>query len=153
LAIFRAVAIPRDVSIPRDVAITLDVAKYTQYLLLQYCIEAIFDLGELATHAYSPRAMSRRSSQPALRFAPLPTLEQLARNHPGWLDEAISPKEAARIVGWSPQTLATRRSRGGAAPRFLKAGGKVNYTRRSCFEFLARCARRTTSDEPLDDVE
>lgn len=76
----------------------------------------------------------------------MPTFEEIVRSRPDWLDGAISEAEAAEIVGLAAATLATRRSRGGDAPVHIKIGASVRYTRRSCFEFLARRTRRTTVD-------
>jgi len=76
----------------------------------------------------------------------LPSLEEIARSHPGWLDSAITEAEAAEIVGLAAPTLATKRSRGGDAPAHVKIGASVRYTRRTCYEFLARRMRRTTVD-------
>ena len=51
----------------------------------------------------------------------LPTLADLCRNRPTYLDEAITAAAASAITGDPVSTLATRRSRGGG-PEFLKLG-------------------------------
>ena len=67
----------------------------------------------------------------------LPRLGEVLTNSPGWLDEAIDTAEASRIVGFTPRTLDTWRSRGGGPP-FLKLGRRaVRYQRRALFEWLA----------------
>ncbi len=49
----------------------------------------------------------------------------------------VGPKEAAEILGMSPQTLANWRSMGGG-PRWLKVGGRVFYEYRELNEFRER---------------
>ena len=75
----------------------------------------------------------------------LPAFEDILRENPGWLDEAVSTAEASRITGSPVATLETTRVRGGG-PVFYKLGKKVIYTRRSCFEWLAARRRTSTSD-------
>ena len=67
------------------------------------------------------------------------------RDNPGWLDEVVDTKEAARIVNESPATLCSKRTRGGG-PVFVTMGAKVGYTRRDLFEYIAARRRHSTSD-------
>ena len=80
---------------------------------------------------------------------PLPSLLDIAakalRQNPGWLDELVGEKEAAKILNSSPATLATQRCRGGGPP-FVKTGAKVNYRRRRLFERIIENERTSTSD-------
>ena len=76
----------------------------------------------------------------------LPSLAEVLSDSPGWLDEAIDTAEAGRIIGFTPRTLDTWRSRGGGPP-FLKLGRRaVRYQRRTLFEWLER-QRRDTADK------
>ena len=76
----------------------------------------------------------------------LPTLADILKDSPGWLDEAIDTAEASRILGFPVCTLHTWRSRG-EGPAFLKLGGRaVRYQRRTLFEWLAQRQRRNTAD-------
>jgi len=74
-----------------------------------------------------------------------PSLEEIARAHPGWFDEAVNAAEAAKLTGVPPATLATWRSRGGG-PRFLTLGRVARYRRRALFEWMAARERRHTGD-------
>lgn len=76
----------------------------------------------------------------------LPSLTEILKHSPGWLDEAIDTEEASRIVGFPPCTLHTWRCRG-EGPPFLKLGARsVRYQRRALLEWLAARQRRNTSD-------
>lgn len=76
----------------------------------------------------------------------LPSLGEILRDSPGWLDEAVDTAEASRIVGFPPCTLNTWRSRGDGPP-FIKVGERsVRYQRRTLFAWLAARQRRNTSD-------
>lgn len=75
----------------------------------------------------------------------LPSLADILKDNPGWLDEAVVTREASRITGEPVPTLETKRVRGGG-PVFLKLGKSVRYTRRACFEYLAARQRKSTSD-------
>lgn len=75
----------------------------------------------------------------------LPNLEEILQSNPGWLDEAINSRDAAKLTGVPVCTLATWRSRGGG-PRFLKLGKSVRYRRRSLFEWMKASERRNTAD-------
>ncbi|WP_428408434.1 helix-turn-helix transcriptional regulator [Hyphococcus sp.] len=74
-----------------------------------------------------------------------PPLDEIARANPGWFDEAVNAKEAAKVTGVPPATLATWRSRGGG-PKFLKLGRVVRYRRRALYEWMAARERRHTGD-------
>ncbi len=76
----------------------------------------------------------------------LPDLAEIIAVNPLFFDEGIDTKEAARILGCSPATLETKRSRGGGPP-YCKRGKKVTYTRRGCLEWQAEGRRRSTSDQ------
>lgn len=76
----------------------------------------------------------------------LPSLTEILRDNPGWLDEAVDTSEAGRIIGFPACTLNTWRSRGGG-PAFIKVGDhSVRYQRRSLFRFLSERQRLNTSD-------
>jgi hypothetical protein len=80
----------------------------------------------------------------------LPSLSEIIKDHPGWLDEAITTVEASRIVGFPPCTLHTWRTRGGGPP-FLKFGTRsVRYQRRALFAWLMGRQRRNTADTGND---
>ena len=77
----------------------------------------------------------------------LPSLSDILKDNPGWLDEAITAEAASRIVGFPVCTLNTWRSRGDGPP-FLKLGRhSVRYQRRALFEWLAARQRRNTADQ------
>ncbi len=75
----------------------------------------------------------------------LPTLREILKDRPGWLDEAVDTAEASRITGFPACTLDTWRSRG-EGPPFLKLGAAVRYQRRTLFAWLAEHQRRNTAD-------
>lgn len=57
----------------------------------------------------------------------LPSLGEILKDCPGWLDEAVDTAEASRIIGFPVCTLHTWRSRG-EGPPFLKIGPRsVRY--------------------------
>ena len=74
-----------------------------------------------------------------------PPLEEIARAHPGWFDEAVTAADAAKLAGVPPATLATWWSRGGG-PKFLKLSRLVRYRRRALYEWMAARERRHTGD-------
>ena len=76
----------------------------------------------------------------------LPSLQEILKDNPGWLDEAIVTREAARITGTPTSTLETLRTRGGGPVFFKPTPGKVRYTRRTCLEWNVARRRRSTSD-------
>lgn len=79
--------------------------------------------------------MDRKSVTP---INGLPGLDEILAANPGWLDDAITDQEAAKILGVSSNALAVRRTRG-QGPAFIKDGRRcVRYTRRDCYEHLAR---------------
>lgn len=76
-----------------------------------------------------------------------PALDEILKDNPGWLDEAVTTAEASRIVGFPACTLHTWRSRGDG-PVFLKLGSRsVRYQRRTLFEWMAAHRRRNTADK------
>lgn len=76
----------------------------------------------------------------------LPSLREVLKSNPGWLDEAVDTAEASRITGLAVATLNTQRSRGGG-PKFIKVGVRaVRYQRRHLLQFLAERRRCNTSD-------
>ena len=85
-------------------------------------------------------------SRPVDLPADLPTLTDILRQSPSWLDEAIDTEEASRIIGFPVCTLHTWRSRGDGPP-FLKLGSRaVRYQRRTLLRWMADRQRQNTSD-------
>lgn len=77
----------------------------------------------------------------------LPALQEILKDNPAWLDEAVTTADASRITGIPVCTLHTWRSRGNG-PTFLKLGGRsVRYQRRALFEWMAAHRRRNTADK------
>ena len=76
---------------------------------------------------------------------PLPSLIEILRDCPGWLDEAVNEAEASRITNIPTATLQTKRVRGGGPP-FTKTGKRVSYIRRDLFGWLVAGRRTSTSD-------
>ena len=75
----------------------------------------------------------------------LPSLADVLKSNPTWLDEAVDTAEASRITGLAVATLSTLRSRGGG-PSFIKVGQRaVRYQRRQLLQFLAERRRSSTS--------
>lgn len=78
--------------------------------------------------------------------AEIPSLNDILKTSPGWLDEAVDTAEASRIVGFPVCTLHTWRSRGDGPP-FLKVGRRsVRYQRRTLLTWMAERQRRNTAD-------
>jgi hypothetical protein len=77
----------------------------------------------------------------------LPDFESLLEDNPGWLDEAVPPSEASRVVGRSENALGILRVRGGGPP-YLKQGKCVHYLRRDLFDWLSAHRVRNTSEVP-----
>ncbi len=76
----------------------------------------------------------------------LPSLNDILKTSPGWLDEAVDTAEASRIIGFPVCTLHTWRSRGDGPP-FLKIGARsVRYQRRTLLQWMADRQRRNTAD-------
>ncbi|WP_046868082.1 hypothetical protein [Microvirga massiliensis] len=75
----------------------------------------------------------------------IPSLDDLAEQHPGWLDAAVDDVEASRLTGLSKAALATRRCRGGGPP-FIKDGKYVRYLRRDLLTWLYERRVRNTSE-------
>ena len=82
---------------------------------------------------------------PAQTPLPLPSLIEILRDNPGWLDEAVDEAEASRITKTPKATLQTKRVRGGG-PTFTKTGKRVLYIRRDLFDWLTAGRRTSTSD-------
>lgn len=76
----------------------------------------------------------------------LPDIEDILRENPAWLDEAIDTPSVSRLTGVPVCTLATWRCRGGGPP-FLKLGSAVRYRRRTVLRWLAEC------EKPRPDTE
>jgi hypothetical protein len=72
----------------------------------------------------------------AIPFEDDVNLQQVLRENPSWLDEAVPDKEAARLRGKTTTALAIERTRG-LGPDYIKDGRTVRYTRRAIFEYLA----------------
>jgi hypothetical protein len=53
-------------------------------------------------------------------------------------DLPLDDREAAPLLGWKPETLATNRSKG-QGPRYYKSGRRVFYTRKLIREYLDGC--------------
>jgi hypothetical protein len=60
-------------------------------------------------------------------------------------EKLLKPVAAGQFLGVSAHTLAKRRMTG-EGPRFIKFGGAVRYDLKDLQEFVARHARRSTSD-------
>lgn len=76
----------------------------------------------------------------------LPSLNDILKSSPGWLDEAVDTAEASHIIGFPVCTLHTWRSRGDGPP-FLKIGARsVRYQRRTLLQWMAERQRRNTAD-------
>jgi hypothetical protein len=76
----------------------------------------------------------------ALSAESLPSLEDLLRDRPTFLDEHVDETEAARLTGRTVFALQALRSRGGG-PVFHKTGRRVTYARRDLIAWLkaGRC--------------
>lgn len=79
----------------------------------------------------------------------LPSLSEILRDNPSYLDEAISPEDTSVFSNTPVPTLATMRCRGGG-PAFLKRGSRVSYTRRALLEWMIAQRRISTSDPGPD---
>ena len=55
--------------------------------------------------------------------------------NPLYLDEAIIPDEAARVLKTTVGTLANQRSKG-IGPKYFHMGASIKYTRRMCLEYM-----------------
>ncbi len=66
----------------------------------------------------------------------LPTIEDLAAAHPGFLEEILSQSEAAAAIDRSEFTLQDWRNRG-LGPAYLKYGRRVGYRRRDLYEWIS----------------
>jgi predicted DNA-binding transcriptional regulator AlpA len=79
--------------------------------------------------------------------AEIPSINDILKHSPGWLEEAVNTSEASRLVGFPVCTLHTWRSRGDGPP-FLKIGARsVRYQRRALLQWMAERQRRNTADK------
>ena len=78
-------------------------------------------------------------------IADLPTLEEILRDYPGWLDEPVETPEASRITKFAQSSLESMRVRGGGPP-FSKRGRKILYIRRDLLEWVAAGRRSSTTE-------
>ena len=74
----------------------------------------------------------------------LPTLDNILKDNPGWLDEPVDTPEASRITKFAPSSLDCMRVRGNGPP-FIKKGRKILYFRRDLYEWLAAGRRSSTT--------
>ena len=65
----------------------------------------------------------------------VPSIEDLARDNPGYFDEILSPCAAAAFVHYPEPTLQAWRC-AGKGPRFMKFGKRVGYRRRHLIEWI-----------------
>ena len=79
----------------------------------------------------------------------LPSLAEILKENPGWLDEAVDTREASRVTNSAESSLETMRVRGGG-PIFIKLGKRIVYQRRALFEWLAAGRRSSTSQVAHD---
>jgi predicted DNA-binding transcriptional regulator AlpA len=61
------------------------------------------------------------------------------------LDQLLTTPEAADALRVSSRTLERHRV-AGSGPRHIRMGGVVRYRRRDLAEYIAACARRSTSE-------
>jgi hypothetical protein len=78
----------------------------------------------------------------------LPSLEDILRANPFWLDEAVDTVEAARMTGRPVTTLQTLRVRGGG-PVFIQHARKVSYRRRDLIQWMTAGLRSSTAGNKL----
>lgn len=76
----------------------------------------------------------------------VPSLDEILRDRPGWLEEAVDPAEASHIVGRTEGALAVLRSRGGG-PVYIKIGRNVRYQRRALLSWLRENRHCHTADK------
>ena len=75
----------------------------------------------------------------------LPALDEILKDHPGWLDEPVDTPEASRITKFAQSSLDCMRVRGNGPP-FIKRGRKILYFRRDLYEWLAAGRRQSTTE-------
>ena len=80
-----------------------------------------------------------------LHFDELPSLPEILKDRPGWLDGIAPPSEASVIIDTPEDTLSTLRCRGGGPP-YVKKLGKIGYIRRDLFMWLKSNRRLSTSE-------
>jgi predicted DNA-binding transcriptional regulator AlpA len=62
-------------------------------------------------------------------------------------DRALTPKEAARMTGFAPKTLANWRTAGGGPP-YIAVGRSIRYMESSTLKWLRDREQRSTSVSP-----
>ena len=69
-------------------------------------------------------------------FPDLPSISDILKIDPDYLDRPLDTQETADWLGYTPQHVKLMRRRG-TGPRFLKLpSGKIAYTRRLLFPFI-----------------
>ena len=76
----------------------------------------------------------------------LPTLSEILKGDPLYLESAVGTEEASRITGVPAATLETKRTRGGGPP-FIKQGKRVLYRRRALLEWMDGFDERTSTSD------
>lgn len=80
----------------------------------------------------------------------LPSLLDILRDRPLYLESDVGVIEASEITGTPVASLETMRVRGGG-PAFVKRGKRVFYKRRTLLEWMNATREQTsTSDIPLE---
>jgi hypothetical protein len=88
--------------------------------------------------------------------AELPSVEVLLKSHPDFFDTAITPGEAAALIGSTVAALAQMRTRGGGPPYTRISShtdsrgyvrGPIRYTRRALIEWLQERVHNNTAGE------
>jgi len=88
--------------------------------------------------------------------AELPSVEALLKSHPDFFDTAITPCNAAALIGSTVAALAQMRTRGGG-PQYIRISphtdsrgyirGPIRYTRRDLIEWLRERLHSNTAGE------
>jgi predicted DNA-binding transcriptional regulator AlpA len=65
------------------------------------------------------------------------------------MEELLTEKQAAQLLGVKPKTLSDWRWRGGG-PRFIKLGGFCRYQLSDLSQWIEGQKRRSTSDVPAN---
>jgi hypothetical protein len=88
--------------------------------------------------------------------AELPSVEALLKTHPDFFDAAITPCDAATLIGSTVAALAQMRTRGGGPPYTRISShtdsrgyvrGPIRYTRRSLIVWLQERLHHSTAGE------
>ena len=77
---------------------------------------------------------------------PLPTLAEILKNHPLYLEGEVGTVGASEITGTPVASLETMRTRGGG-PSFIKRGKKVTYRRRTLLEWMRQPGERSSTSD------